>query len=504
MGLTPIKQVSQDYGISRQMLYYYEKYGLIKSERKGDYAYRLYDENAIRRLQQIIVLRKLQIPVKQISDILENQNAVETVEIFQQNIIELDETIMALSTVKSILARFIEEMQDKADIKLELDLLSSETMLTVVNALSFSENKIKENLDMADLNKATLTLTKIRNDDVRIVYLPPSAVASLHIVGNDKNGRTPEDQGEELITGLIKGLAKTKPDCRHYGFNHPVGDQHGYERWFTIPDDMEPPAPFVKKQFPGGVYGAYTLRTWDNEWELLVGWANGHEKYAFAQGSTITMMGLLEEHLNVMGQYTLPDVKHDMQVDLLVPLKEKEEWPDALGYIANSEEKCGYKASLIEKEAFTVTGYRHKPTKAVGGEAFYKKLADKGQLQQMKAALKPNAPILAYHHTDGGYKISVCADIADAADINFFQAPKMDTKPVAKKKWIQFELKMDDIKGESWDKFNPHGLVGKIGYKFDGSAGLFFVYNSGELLATNGNKNDTIYCWMPVIPNSAT
>ena len=90
MELKTIRQISLDYGVSRRMLCYYEEIGLIKSSRKDDYAYRVYDEDAIQRLQQIIILRKLQIPVKQIKDILNNQNAFEVIEIFKKNIIEID------------------------------------------------------------------------------------------------------------------------------------------------------------------------------------------------------------------------------------------------------------------------------------------------------------------------------------------------------------------------------------------------------------------------------
>ena len=144
MELISIRQVSLEYGISRQMLYYYEEMGLITSSRKNDYAYRLYDENAIKRLQQIIILRKLQIPMKQIKDILDNPTAVAVIEIFKQNIDALDEQITALSVVKSILARFVDELQEKADIRLKLDILNDKTMLAVVSSLSFSENKISK------------------------------------------------------------------------------------------------------------------------------------------------------------------------------------------------------------------------------------------------------------------------------------------------------------------------------------------------------------------------
>lgn len=67
-----ISQVSQQFNISARMLRYYEKKGLISSMRIPDYSYRVYDEEAVKRIQQILVLRKLRIPVQQIAVILDD------------------------------------------------------------------------------------------------------------------------------------------------------------------------------------------------------------------------------------------------------------------------------------------------------------------------------------------------------------------------------------------------------------------------------------------------
>ena len=178
---------------------------------------------------------------------------------------------------------------------------------------------------MENLNKADAKLSEIKDNDVRIVYLPPATVAAIHFVGNDKDGCIPEDQGKEKINELIEKLSTLYPSCRHYGFNHRVDGKHGYERWFTIPDDMEIAPPFVKKQFTGGVYGAYTLDTWDNEWGLLKKWARQNEKFDFLEGDGNKMGGMLEEHLNVMGKYALPGVKMQGHIDLLIPLCDRKE-----------------------------------------------------------------------------------------------------------------------------------------------------------------------------------
>jgi DNA-binding transcriptional MerR regulator len=333
MELKTIRQISLDYGVSRRMLCYYEEIGLIKSSRKDDYAYRVYDENAIQRLQQIVILRKLQIPVKQIKDILNNQNAVAVIEIFKQNISQLDEEITALSTLKSILMRFIDELQEKADVYLKLELLNDKTMLAIVSTLSFSENKIKEKVSMEELNKANESLNKLADKDVRIVYLPPMTVAAAYATGEGCEGKA-----GDMITQFVKesGLLKIKPDARSFGFDCSKGaavigePSHVYEMWVSIPDDIDIPEPLVKRTFDGGLYAAHVLRTWDfQDWRLLKEWVNASDKYdndwdspRWTSPETIAGQGF-EETLNFYNFVQKGGKMEDLQLDLLFPIKEK-------------------------------------------------------------------------------------------------------------------------------------------------------------------------------------
>lgn len=267
MELQTISQVSKDYGISARMLRYYEQVGLIESKRKDDYAYRVYDEAAINRLRQIIVLRKLRVPVKQIIGILNNFDAAETVELFRQNINQLDEEITALSTVKSILTRFAAELQEKANISLNIGLFGDEAVFSIINSLSFSNNYIqeaKENASMDELNKANEKLNKLEDKDVRIVYLPPMTVAAAYALGDGCEGKT-----GDMIKQFVKesGLLKIKPDARSFGFDCSQGatgigeSSHVYEMWVSVPDEMEVPAPLIKRSFSSGLYAAHVLRS---------------------------------------------------------------------------------------------------------------------------------------------------------------------------------------------------------------------------------------------------
>lgn len=325
MEALTISQVSQDYGISTRMLRYYEQTGLLKSFRREDYAYRMYDDEALSRLRQILILRRLRIPVKQIKLILQKPDAIAAIEVFRQSISELDDEIAALSTIRRILRRFVDELQKSADVQLRHLLLQDGAVTAAIASLSLTSINFKEDKTMDQLQKAEESLSKL--NDVRIIYLPPAAVAAAHHIGDD-----PEDHAIDVINDFVRntGLVKIKPDIRQYGFNHPnpVDETgfHGYETWVTIPDDMEVPPPLTKKHFPGGMYAAHMIAMGSfNEWEWLYEWLMKSEKYEFAgdMQDHEHMMGCLEEHLNYIGHHTSMDTIEpgEIQLDLLIPVR---------------------------------------------------------------------------------------------------------------------------------------------------------------------------------------
>lgn len=69
-----------------------------------------YDETAVERLRQVIVLRKMQIPVKDIVRIYENPEIAALVDVFVGNINEIDGEVTALSELKSIINIFLKKM----------------------------------------------------------------------------------------------------------------------------------------------------------------------------------------------------------------------------------------------------------------------------------------------------------------------------------------------------------------------------------------------------------
>lgn len=328
MNLQTISELSKAFQVSTRTLRYYEQIGLLSSTKKDGYAYRTYDMDAVRRLQQILVLRKLRIPLKQIRELLGDRDAVLAVEVFRQSMMEIDAEISALSTIRSILNTFVERLHLNIDRDIEVDLLSEGDLLSLVDTLSVTKSNFKEEKSMANLDQANQIVSQLRDSDVRILYLPPCTVASYQYVGDD-----PEMHTNQVTTEFVRSsnLTVIKPDLRLFGFNapNPVDESgfHGYESWVTIPPDMEVPAPLVKKQFPGGLYAAHMIPFGAFEqWQWLIQWVTESKQYDYAgDWNNDIMFGWLEEHLNYFSFVNSDNQEEkDMQLDLLIPIKPKD------------------------------------------------------------------------------------------------------------------------------------------------------------------------------------
>ena len=65
-----VKQLSKLAGITPRTLHYYDEIGLLKPSRVGDNGYRYYGDEALLRLQQILLYRELDMPLEDIKKIM--------------------------------------------------------------------------------------------------------------------------------------------------------------------------------------------------------------------------------------------------------------------------------------------------------------------------------------------------------------------------------------------------------------------------------------------------
>lgn len=282
----------------------YEQIGLITPAKKEDFAYRPYDTEAIARLRQIIVLRKLRIPLKQILEVLQSADARVAIEAFERNLTDIEGEITALSTIGSVIKTFIEYLTLRGA---SFALPDDASLLEVVDSLTGSKISFKQEKSMAELNRANENLSKLADKDVRIVYLPLMTVAAAYAGGEGCEGRA-----ADMIAQFISqsGLLTIKHDARSFGFDCSkeaavLGKpSHVYEVWVSIPDDMAVPAPLVKRTFDGGLY------------------ANGWGAPRWASPETVAGQGF-EETLNFYHFTRKGSKMEDLQLDLLFPIKEK-------------------------------------------------------------------------------------------------------------------------------------------------------------------------------------
>lgn len=166
--LVKIREVSLKYDISARALKYYEDMGLLQSTKSDDYAYRLYDENALKRLEQILILRKLNIKVKDIQRIFHSNSSELVLEVLNQKIKEIDDETALLHELKSIILDFIKQIenmnfQNPHDVNLLYEKAKDIKQIVSVN---YDGNA-------ANVNRLISITDKLEKaPDVRIVELP--------------------------------------------------------------------------------------------------------------------------------------------------------------------------------------------------------------------------------------------------------------------------------------------------------------------------------------------
>lgn len=113
-----VKEVSQITGISVRTLHYYDEIGLLKPTGISESGYRLYDDKALEKLQQILFFREFDVPLKEIKSIMENPK------LDKNQLLKNQKTILVLK--KERLERIIHSIEDilKGDNKMDFEVFN--------------------------------------------------------------------------------------------------------------------------------------------------------------------------------------------------------------------------------------------------------------------------------------------------------------------------------------------------------------------------------------------
>ncbi|MDR0287306.1 MAG: MerR family transcriptional regulator [Clostridiales bacterium] len=249
MDLIKITDLTNQLGVSSRSLRYYEQVGLIQSVRSEFEKYRYYDAENIERLKQIIVLRKMQIPIKDIIRIYESEDMSTVVEVFVDRINAIEEETNALTELKRIVSEFLQTMIQNG--------------ITKISAIPLLYEEMDKQLEVLEEHKPVTyeELTAINEKltgplDVKIVILPEMRVlTSCYKAGNESD----TDAFWEWINDNHIDYG-TPGSHMFFEQQNNETDRDSQINVVKIPDDWDNISPFIDRIFTGGLFavaGAY-------------------------------------------------------------------------------------------------------------------------------------------------------------------------------------------------------------------------------------------------------
>ncbi len=301
-----IGEAANKFNISNRTLRYWEEEGILKSERTES-GYRFYNDENVIRINQIVLLRKLKMPISDIERIFKSNDtnvALDTLCIHLENLKNEAVTIDSLTFMIENLIEYIRNENNLEQFFTYIEKYIPETSLKYEKALQILLSERKTAMSDNDLN------------NVRIVRIPAITVATYRA-----ESETPEkDCSDVMYKFILENELHKKSGFRQFGFNNPNPSEnnpvYGYEMWVTIPEGFEVLEPLVKKQFDGGLFASISAKLSEigERWMQLYNWAKNSDKYD-VDSSIQWMEECVDFDTFISGDESV------QQLDLLEPIK---------------------------------------------------------------------------------------------------------------------------------------------------------------------------------------
>ena len=278
--LIKIKDVSERYDITARTLRYYEDMGLISSTRSEDYAYRLYDKAAIKRLEQILVLRKLNISIRDIKRIFNSSSSDVVLEILGQKVQNIDDEDALLHELKEIVLGFIRQIK-------QMDFNSDTNVKMLYEKAKEIETQLV-NIDYigkpANVNRfLEVTENLEKRSDIRIVDLP-----ACRMITSGSGDTVTMERFAKLWLKLDE-QRKDRFFQRDFMVHvDPPEEGHPAVWWYAIEDwvskkDIDG---FEIFQFEGGLFATAMTYDWDDSitvraYNNLMDWLAEHDRFMY-------------------------------------------------------------------------------------------------------------------------------------------------------------------------------------------------------------------------------
>jgi DNA-binding transcriptional MerR regulator len=305
--LVKIKDIASEYNISARTLRYYEDMGLIASTRIEDYAYRMYDENAVSRLQRILTLRRLNISIKDIKRVFNTPGTEVVLEVLGKKVADIDDEVAALHELKGIVIDFIHQIE-------ALDLSIHDNVKLLYEKAKSLENSLAHT-DYAGNSANTNRFIEITESlkklpDVRIYEIPACRMVASQ-PGMFGDGKL--EEFNDWFSGLPRPIFP-----KDYLTSDTEGK--GFVWLYVYNEGMEIPDSFEILDFPGGLYAVASGIDAD-----MTDYANAHkaiynfieEKECFEPDSSRSELG------NVITPPSAQKAMGYVQMDYWVPIKIK-------------------------------------------------------------------------------------------------------------------------------------------------------------------------------------
>lgn len=306
-----IGDVAKQFNISNRTLRYWEEVGILSSSRMEN-GYRLYDDENAARIKQIVLLRKLKMPIAAIERIFMEHNfntvrnsLINHLENLKQEAAEYNSLIEAAERILG----GIEGSQSLEQVFIHLETQNE------------AQEKEHKNTSQIKLSERGFIMSAEQLSNVRIVKIPAMTIASFRA----ESASPEQDCAGVFSKFVLEYNLHRRSGYRFFGFNNPDPSEanpvYGYEMWVTIPDNFIVPEPLVKKHFNGGLYAS--ISTQMNEigerWKLLYNWCKNNDKYEVDYS-----FQWLEECSMDFETFISDQVKeNDKQLDLMEPIKLK-------------------------------------------------------------------------------------------------------------------------------------------------------------------------------------
>lgn len=313
MQLVKITDLTGQLGVSSRSLRYYEQVGLIESQRPEFQKYRYYDAESVERLKQILVLRKMQIPIKDIIRIYESRDMGAVVEAFVARIQSIDRQIGALSELKRIVNEFLQTMMKNGITRISALPLLYEEAARQMETCEASDAPAYERL-----SAAAEALTNA--PDIRLVELP--AMRMLSSVREDSGF----SDTEGLWAWLEQGGIPLGLPGRHEQFEYQNADGQTVLLQ-KIGADFTNDGPFTEIRFPGGLFAAGGVYADEDMAAIHGAIIRSFDDNPYYQ-IDYTHAGRLR-HETLAQAVLSPDCRRE-KIELLVPVKKR--LPDASLY----------------------------------------------------------------------------------------------------------------------------------------------------------------------------